>query len=206
MMTWHQAGIALFGFAIICEQAHVISPIVLAWSHPKLRRIALSRPIETLLLPAIAIAGALASPFMVVWWIYWVWNIYHFGAQHYGVSRLLGWRVPRWICVGGTAAIMVGGPLLIHWGWWRWVALVVIDFQHWLVDIGLSSWVSRKRWVFVVGLAALGCVGLAWKAPRADHIATLAVPLIIQARWGVGIAHFIYSRWVWRRDAAGALI
>jgi hypothetical protein len=197
-MTLEQAGILLFGFAILCEQAHVASPIVLAWSHPGLRRIALSRPIETMLLPALAIIGALLSPFWLIWWVYWVWNIYHFGAQHYGVSRICGLRVPKWVCVGGTAVLMAGVPLIIHTGWWQWVTLVAIDFNHWLVDIGLSSRVSKSWWIFLAPVLCLGCIGFAWKIPRADHIATLAIPWVIQARWGVGIVHFIYSRWVWR--------
>jgi hypothetical protein len=197
-MTWERAGVALFAFAIICEQAHVASPIVLAWSHPRLRQIALSRPIETMLLPVIAIVAALLAPFVVISWVYWVWNIYHFGAQHYGVCRIFGVRAPRWLCVSGTALIMAGGPVLIHAGWWRWFALVAIDFNHWLVDIGLSSRVSRHRWLFIAAVAALGCIGFAWKMPRADHIATMAVTWIIKARWGVGIAHFLYSRWVWK--------
>jgi hypothetical protein len=197
-VNWAQAGIGIFAFAIVCEQAHVISPIVLAWSHPGLRRIAWSRPIETVLLPAIAIIGAMLSPFWLIWWIYWSWNIYHFGAQHYGVSRILGLRVPRWACVVGTAVVMVGGPLVIHAGWWRWVTLVAIDFNHWLVDIGLSSKVSRRSWLFVVGVMTLGCVGFAWKVPQPDHILTLFVPWIIKLRWGIGIAHFLYSRWIWK--------
>jgi hypothetical protein len=197
-VTWQQAGIALFGFAIICEQAHVASPIVLAWSHPGLRQIARSRPLATMLLPALAVFDALVSPFWLIWWVYWAWNIYHFGAQHYGVSRILGWPVPRWVCVGGTAAIMWGGPHVIHAGWWQWFALIVIDFNHWLVDIGLSSRVSRCWWLFIVGVAALGCLGFAWKVPRDDHIATMAIALVIKARWGVGIVHFLYSRWIWK--------
>ena len=197
-MTWQQAGIALFAFAIICEQAHVASPMVLAWSHPGFRQIALSRPIETMLLPILALVGALAAPFMVIWWVYWVWNIYHFGAQHYGVCRIFSLRVPKWFCVAGTAAIMAGGPLLIHAGWWSWFMLVVIDFNHWLVDIGLSSRVSRHWWLFIAAVAALGCIGFAWKVPSPDHIATMFVPWVIRARWGVGIAHFLYSRWVWK--------
>jgi hypothetical protein len=241
-MTLEQAGILLFGFAIVCEQAHVASPIVLAWSHPGLRRIALSRPIETMLLPVVAIIGALLSPFWLIWWVYWSWNIYHFGMQHYGVlsigraalrrgrenshvaapvcsSRLLVLlgsnsvlRLPwhpkaiKWLCVGGTAVLMAGVPLIIRTGWWQWVALVALDFNHWLVDIGLSSRVSRHWWLFLAAVAVLGCVGFAWKVPRADHIATLAVPWVIQARWGVGITHFLYSRWVWKRDAALSLI
>jgi hypothetical protein len=197
-MTWEQAGLALFAFAILCEQAHVASPIMLAWSHPGLRQIALSRPIETMVLPVVAIIGALASPFWLIWWIYWLWNIYHFGAQHYGVCRIFGLRVPKWLCVSGTSVIMVGGSLLIHAEWWRWVSLVAIDFNHWLFDIGLSSRVSRCWWLFVAVVAVAGCIGFAWKIPRSDHIATMFVPWIIQARWGVGIAHFLYSRWIWK--------
>jgi hypothetical protein len=197
-MTWEQAGIGLFAFAILCEQAHVASPIVLAWSHPGLRKIALSRPVETTLLPVVAIITALALPFMVIWWIYWLWNIYHFGAQHYGVSRILGWRVPRWVCVGATAALMAGIPLVFHAGWYRWFLLVAIDFNHWLIDIGLSSRVSRYSWLFVPAVAALGCIGFVWKIPTPDHITTVIIPWVIQARWGVGIAHFLYSRWIWK--------
>jgi hypothetical protein len=197
-MTWEQAGIALFALAIVCEQAHVASPIVLAWAHPGLRQIALSRPIETMLLPVLAVGGALLAPLMVIWWVYWVWNIYHFGAQHYGMSRILGWRVPRWFCVGVTAALMAGLPWLVHDGWVRWFLLIAIDFNHWLVDIGLSSRVSRCWWLFLAAVLALGCVGFVWKAPRADHIATMFIPWVIQARWGVGIAHFLYSRWIWK--------
>jgi hypothetical protein len=202
-MTWEQAGIALFALAILCEQAHVASPIVLAWSHPGLRQIALSRPVETMLLPVIAIAAALAAPFMVIWWVYWTWNIYHFGAQHYGVCRIFGLRVPLWACIGGTAAIMVGGPWLIHDEWWRWFSLVAINFNHWLVDISLSSRVSRYWWLFLGFVLVLGCVGLAWKWPSSDHINTYAANknallTIMQARWGVGIVHFLYSRWVWK--------
>jgi hypothetical protein len=29
-MTWEQTGITLFAFATVCEQAHVLTPIVLA--------------------------------------------------------------------------------------------------------------------------------------------------------------------------------
>lgn len=224
MMAWEQIGIAVFALAILCEQAHVASPIVLAWSHPGLRQIALSRPIETMVLPVVAIIGALASPFWLIWWIYWLWNIYHFGAQHYGVLQLyrrrvsgqrLVYSIPNrhlragrisrnrrrlnmGFCVGGTAAIMVGLPWLVPAGWVRWFLLIAIDFNHWLVDISLSSRVSRHWQLFLASVLLLGCIGFAWKVPRSDHIATMFVPWIIQARWGVGIAHFLYSRWVWK--------
>lgn len=198
-MIWEQAGIALFAFAIVCEQAHVASPILLAWSHSGLRQIALSRPIETMLLPMIAIVGALLAPFMVIWWVYWAWNAYHFGAQHYGMARIFGWQIDRELAVAATMVLMLWVPFVVPlpW-WWMWAMMVAIDFNHWLVDIGLSSRVSRCWWLFVAAVAVLGCVGFLWKMPRADHIATLAVPWVIKARWGVGIAHFLYSRWVWK--------
>jgi hypothetical protein len=198
-MMWQHAGISLFAFAIVCEQAHVASPIVLAWSHPGLRRIALSRPIETMLLPVAAIAGALLAPFMLIWWVYWVWNAFHFGAQHYGVIRILGRRVDREFIIAATMVLMLWVPLAIPqpW-WWRWFMLVAIDFNHWLIDIGLSSRVSRRWWLFLLAVIPFGLAGFLWKVPRADHIATLAIPWVVQARWSVGIAHFLYSRWVWK--------
>lgn len=205
-------GIGLFAFAIICEEAHVASPIVLAWSHPGLRRIALSRPIEAIMLPVAAIIAALAVPFMVIWWVYWLWNVYHFGAQHYGVLRIFGVRIPKWLCVAVTAAIMVGGPLAIHAAWWKWLVLFAIDFNHWLVDLGLSLKVSPYWWLLTLVVIPAGLAGFLWKAPRVDHIATLAIPWVIQARWGVGIAHFLYSRWVWKlsdprvREAIGCAL
>ncbi len=198
-MTWELAGVALFAFAIVCEQAHVASPIVLAWSHPGLRRIALSRPIETMLLPVVAIIAALFSPFWLVWWVYWVWNAFHFGSQHYGVSRIMRWRVDREFIIAATMVLMLWVPFVfpVAW-WWKWVMLVAIDFNHWITDIGLSSRVLRYWWLFLPAVLALGCVGFAWKVPRADHIATMFIPWVIKARWGVGIAHFLYSRWEWK--------
>lgn len=216
-LTWQSLGIALFGFAIVCEQAHVASPIVLAWSHPGLRKIALSRPIETILLPILAIyimlllppapaEWGIPEPFRQVWWawiVYWPWNIWHYSLQNYGVCRILGWGVNKWVIVGATSAVMAtstgpfwDSPFPSPWVFWVW--LFAIEFNHWLVDIGLSSRVSRHWWLFLAAVLAVGCVGFAWKVPRADHIATLAIPWVIKARWGVGIAHFLYSRWVWK--------
>jgi hypothetical protein len=202
-MTWQLAGMMLFASVILFEQAHVASPIVLAWTHPGLRCIVLSRLVEFLLLPALALAGAMLSPLWLLVWVYWVWNIYHFGAQHYGVSRILGWRVPRWACVGGTAVLMI---VPIHSVWFKWFCLFALDFNHWLVDIGLSSRVSQRWWLFMAAVLALGCIGFAFKVPRIDHVATLNVEWVLKARLGAGIVHFLYSARIWKRDAALSLI
>lgn len=203
MRDWQTFGLVLFGFAIIADQAHVASPIILAWTHPGLRRIALSRPIETILLPAVAVLGMLMLPLWWAWAIYWPWNIYHFGAQHYGVARIFGMRLSKWVPIGATAVIMgVGGgpfwPAQIHAVWWHWFILFAIDFNHWLVDIGLSARVSKYWWLFALLLVPFGLIGFLWMVPRADHIATRFIPWVIQVRWGVGITHFLYSRWVWK--------
>jgi hypothetical protein len=136
---------------------------------------------------------------MAVWWVYWILNHYHYGSQNYGVCRILGLRTSKWLCVIVTSVLMTG-PWLLHvkWWWWPWFALIVFDFNHWLVDIGLSSRVSQRWCLFLAAVAALGCIGFAWKVPRIDHIDTWFVPWIIKLRWGIGIAHFLYSRWVWK--------
>ncbi len=198
-MTWEQAGITLFALAILCEQAHLVSPVALAWTHPGLRRIALSRPVDALLLPGIALTGALLSPLWLVTWIYWAWNIYHRGAQHYGVLRIFGYRASRWICIGGTAAFIIGGAYLFHYtAWWKWLFLFAIDFNHWLVDIGLSARVSRHWWLFLAAVLALGCIGFTFMVPRVTHTAILNIEWVLKARLGAGFVHFIYSRWVWK--------
>ena len=145
------------------------------------------------------------SPLWFVGPLYGALNIYHFGAQHFGVASLYrSWRSPDarvigWLaCVGVTALAMTALPVLL--GDYRWVVvfLLGLEFSHWVTDIGLSSRVSGHWWAFAATVCVIGCVGFLWKIPRADHIATLALPLVIKARWGVGIVHFLYSAWVWK--------
>jgi hypothetical protein len=50
----------------------------------------------------------------------------------------------------------------------------------------------------VLAVIPFGLIGFIWKIPMPDHIVTVFAPLIIKARWGVGIAHFLYSRWIWK--------
>jgi hypothetical protein len=189
----------LLAAIMIFESAHVVSPIILAWTTPELRGIVAREWVKHIVAPAAILAGVLVAPIAWVAWIYWAWNIYHFGAQHYGVSRLLGWRVPRWACVVGTAALMAGGPLLIHAVWWEWLMLFALNFTHWLTDIGLSSRVARWHWGFVALVLAIGA---AWLLLRNGPLAVRLVPQIVVIRMGLGMVHFIYSARIWKRDAA----
>jgi hypothetical protein len=200
-MIWALAGFFLFSLVILLEQAHLASPIVLAWSHAGLRERVRGRLVESVLLPFIAFTAALLSPFLLVGWVYWLWNIWHFGMQNYGLAALSGrrGRVVKWGCLGATAFCMVGLPWLFpHNPVLFWVLLFAIDFPHWLTDISLSAWASRQRWFFVSAVCLIGCGGFLFKVPRVDHVATLALPWVIQARWGAGMIHFIYSRMVWK--------
>jgi hypothetical protein len=193
-MSWQYAGAALWMMVLI-EWAHIVSPVVLAWSHPGLRQIALSRPVETLLLPAIGFASCILGPFAVVQWTRYAWHCWHFGSQHYGVCRLLGWRVNRWAIVIPTAGIMAS-VFVIHLTWWRWLVIIAIDLQHWLVDVGLSTVVARWRWAFLGALIILGVAGLYWKTIQLHYQDILM--LTMKARWGLDVTHYLYSRWVWK--------
>jgi hypothetical protein len=104
----------LFGAGLL-GTTHLVSPITLAWTHPDIRKIALSRPIKFIGLPAFLLVVAAAvglaatalpidaaldfsrisvrsvdlkNPLMAMMFIYVVWNAYHFGMQNFGVLSI----------------------------------------------------------------------------------------------------------------------
>ena len=59
----------------------------------------------------------------------------------------MGWRLGREFTIAATMVLMLWVPYLGQAPWWfPWVMLVVIDFTHWLADIGLSSRVAAAAW------------------------------------------------------------
>jgi hypothetical protein len=203
-------AILLFAIAIVLEQAHVVSPMILVWTHKGLRCLAVERWTSFVALPAAVMIGVFLIPLPVVFGIYWTWNIYHYGMQNFGVLALYKRDMRRTtdnrardglLCLGITTFIMAILPFLLPHKWTDLLVTGALSFNHWLVDIGLSSRVTKYRWLFIGAVVLLGTLGFVWKRPFADHIGTLpirAVPAIFAARWGVGIIHFLYSRWVWR--------
>jgi hypothetical protein len=183
---------------MILESAHVVSPIILAWTRPELRTIVTREWLKHVAAPIVLMGGVLAFPFTWVAGFYWAWNIYHFGMQNFGVSSLY-WRgrrqMRKWLCLGATAVGMGVLPLLTSD--WRVTALCtgIFSFNHWLVDIGLSSRVARWHWGFI---AAVLAIGVAWLLLRNGPLSARLVPQIIAIRMGIGMVHFIYSARIWK--------
>src|SRR5271156_1290502 len=150
-----------FVAAVFLETGHSFSPIVLAWTHGGFRQVMLRQPLKYLGLPAATIVATFMIADLtglgVMMSIYWAWNIYHFGMQDFGVARLAGLKSYRWPmmigCLGLTALGMAVLPRIAPETSLFLVGL--LSFNHWAVDIGLSSRVSRYGWLFAVGVLTL---------------------------------------------------
>jgi hypothetical protein len=230
------ARLVCFTLFVLLETGHSLSPIALAWTHGGFRRMMLCNPRKYLWLPAgvfglILVIGVATScgltsyepgphqvfhltdwtnPFPVMVWIYWLWNIYHFGMQHFGVLAL--WRggarsgrqrrVDMVMCVAITAFGMAVMPKLIKEPWVAFLMTGIFSVNHWVVDIGLSSRVSKHGWLFLGGVLLAGAVGFFWMIPTPNGDLIKVIPIVICARLGLGFVHFLYSRWVWKLSDA----
>jgi hypothetical protein len=194
-------GYAMFTAAIVLETGHVVSPIILAWWRTELRRLMVREWRRSIALPALLVGSVFLLPISAAYGIYTAWNVYHFGMQHYGIASIVrpGLRPDaRLACVGATVLGMVVLPFLLHDRTASLLIAATWGFNHWIMDIGLSSRVSGRPIIFAVLVLALGCIGFAWLVPRVDHVATYFVPWIICARWGLGMIHFAYSARIWQ--------
>lgn len=170
-----EARLACFTVFVLLETGHSLSPIVLAWTHVSFRRQAvMAGPWKYIAIPGAVFAVTFAigittglgwtslvygghnawrvtdwtNPLPVVMWIYWFWNIYHFGMQHFGVLRLVApssWRLGGMVaCLAVTAFCMAAVPRLMGDQWVGFLLTGAFSVNHWVVDIGLSSWVSKR--------------------------------------------------------------
>ena len=103
------------GSFVLLQTGHSLSPVALAWGHGGFRRVMLQRPAKYVWLPLAALIGstaagyiaaefwpqprfnpitfkiALSSPWNPLWGMaaaYFLWNIYHFGKQNFGVMSI----------------------------------------------------------------------------------------------------------------------
>jgi hypothetical protein len=145
--------------------------------------------------------------------IYFGWNAWHFGSQHFGVATLLGWRSgPRWrrqaLTIGPTVAILMLPTVLTLLTTLPLFPLLVlnelISLLHWTTDIGLSSWKARNWLLFLCAMTLVGPIGFAFKHVTTDpHLchqwsvcqAKYNIPVLLGLRAGLGFVHFLYSRW-----------
>jgi hypothetical protein len=144
----------------------------------------------------------LTNPLPLLAWFYSACNIYHFGMQNFGVLRLMGSKRHRLVDMGLclTVAFVTMGVVshLVHDPWVFFLLTGMVSVNHWVVDIGLSSRVTRNGWVFIAGVISAGMIGFAWMVPTPNGMLVRMIPVIICARLGLGFVHFLYSRWVWK--------
>jgi hypothetical protein len=193
---------ALAAAIMILETGHNVSPVILAWSKPGLRSIVRREWGKHLVLPVVLLAGCLFLPWSIVFGVYFVWNGWHFGMQLFGVSCLYAKprdqdaRLRRALLIVGLfvaqyAAVVVVPPSpqiqLLIFG--------IVSFNHWLVDIGLSSQASGWRWGFIPLVLVIGVV---WLVLRNGPLSVQVVPQIIAIRAGIGMIHFVYSARIWQ--------
>jgi hypothetical protein len=201
--------ITLAALAIVLDHAHLISPIAAAWGNRAMRGQMLVRWDKFICWP-VAIVGLgvlLGFEFQrhdraieALVGVYVVWNVYHFGMQNFGLLALAGWR--RLGRLGFFATLVM---LTVPAGAASGVTMLVLSWAHWLTDIGLSSAVFRRWWwVFVALILPVGLIGFVWKAVDCRVVcqtAMYSLPILIATRTCLGFIHFLYSRWVWRRDS-----
>lgn len=187
---------------MVLETAHVVSPVILAWSKPGLRRIVRHEWRKHIAAPAGLMAGCLLLPWSMVFGIYFAWNIWHFGMQIFGITclyRPLSRPSERVLRALGCLVVTVLGmgilPFLGGGSRLDMFAFGIFSFNHWLVDIGLSSQVSGWRWKFLPIVLLLGVI---WFLLRQGPLSVHVVPQILAIRAGIGMIHFVYSARVWK--------
>jgi hypothetical protein len=187
-----------FSLLAALQTGHLLSPIVLAWAHAGFRKIMLMQRVKYIGVPLLVLAvptaiAAVASrglteyrpnlglapqinqwpdwknPYLMVIWVYAVWNIYHFGMQNFGVlsvyRRKAGTgsrRVDMAFCLVVTSvAMFLAVPIsFIHVWDLRWpciaLSLVATAGMAWR-DIKDGPCLPRLLFILTDGLA-LGLV------------------------------------------------
>lgn len=219
--------------------AHALSPIVLAWSHgPYRQRVLMRRPLKFVGTPCLVMAIA-TSAALATWWLapnfvprgmvlenftfanvgvpiviwanlYAAWNLYHSGAQNFGLLCLyrcksfakpqkyavLGVAVLVTVFLGHELARLIGGMTAYLF------LLGLITVNHWTAAIGLAAHVdgrhhNRSPLWFVGFVLIVGCL-LAWAFYAACEISAQVAIMALCLRGGLGIWHFLQDRWIWQ--------
>jgi hypothetical protein len=183
-----------FSLLVALQTGHLLSPIALAWLVPGFRKIMLTQRIKYIGVPLLVLAvptviAAVASeglteyrpnlsialqinqwpdgknPYLMMIWVYAVWNIYHFGMQNFGVLSIYrrkagtgSRRVDMTFCLVITSvAMFLGVPISFIRVWdLRWpcvaLSLVVTGGMVWRQIKGDLS-LPRMLFILTDGLA-----------------------------------------------------
>jgi hypothetical protein len=142
----------------------------------------------------------LINPFACLAMLFVVWNVYHFGAQNFGLWRL--WHrkgrrsLQKTVWVGGTAIGMIGAP--IAFPILAPVSLWAFGLSHWLAAVGLAAKASRGAVLFCAAMLLSGGVIAASVIASITFGSLLVQMTVLSGRAGLGIVHFLYDRWVWK--------
>jgi len=137
------ALVSFFLVAIVLDTAHNVSPIVLTWTRPELRRIAFAQRRKYILLPAVIMLAASAigaatslgwtdfvprrgemyhltldwrNPFPWLAMTYASWEVYHFGMQNFGVVAIYCRKLgspPRNRAIDKALCLMLTAALMV---------------------------------------------------------------------------------------------
>lgn len=229
---------ALMSLALLLRFAHALSPIALAWSHRGYRLVMMRQPGKFIGMPALLFVLALCvawgsvrlfpefSPHrmvleyltldrlkvpIVVWAnLYAVWDLYHGGAQDFGIwclyRRKSVWGRRKWaILLAFIASYVAVSHGILRWFPSSAVYLFLfglVTINHSLAAIGLCAHVNGRHYgisplYFAGGMLLFGVVGSAaflWGMKGSLSVATFAVALYA---W-LGIWHFLQDRWIWQ--------
>jgi len=213
-----QSMIYFLTVLIVIDTAHNLSPMVMAWSRGDVRAMMYRRWIFYVALPLVFLGGSLGAAMTAapgarygeapvvdaIVNVYYMWNIWHFASQNYGLLKLWGCKLD-W-AIRGAALTIVGmsaiPALAIYSGWaweWRVAGFALLSIPHWISEIAITSWVSARWKVFLPLILALGCLGLLIATPRASGNMVVVGVWLVCIRYGFfGGTHFLYDGLLWR--------
>jgi hypothetical protein len=126
---------------------------------------------------------------------------------------MLGREIRVGFCLPRFVFILADGLGLALIWWQPIIGMAVYSLNHWLVAIGLSSHVYAGRrfpggrppwravargWAFALAMLMVGAAGYLWLIPTPGGTLLRAIPIVVSARLGLGLVHFVYDRWVWK--------
>jgi hypothetical protein len=244
---------ALMAVFFYFNMAHLTSPLAVAWGSQAFRQNMYAQWGKYILFPlCIMIASLLIGltvdkvyeinpvtlgvlvhhwsdsrqPLVIMLVVYFFWNAYHFGMQHFGILSLYRRgrrsrtqrRVDMWLClflttVLGMIVLPKGLPALL---WflrippWQlhlqqislFVVVGFLSINHSMAAIGISSHVmasqhGRSPWLFAIVLLAIGAVVL-WVMFYAPGFTIHVTMTALALRLGLGFVHFLYDRWIYK--------